>query len=55
MGIAAFWERWKTACVAEKKEQVKPAAAWTAQLKKGLAAIAVAKISQQIGREEEMK
>jgi hypothetical protein len=53
MGMATFWERWKTACAAENKEKETLAAAWTAQLKKGLAAIAVAKVSQQFGREEE--
>jgi hypothetical protein len=53
MGIAAFWERWRTASAAEKKEQERPAAAWIVQLKKGIAAIAVAKSSQQSGREEE--
>jgi hypothetical protein len=53
MGMAAFWERWRTAGAAENKEQETPAAAWTTQLKKGLAAIALAKISQQFGREEE--
>jgi hypothetical protein len=53
MGIAAFWERWKTADGAELKEPDGPVSAWIAQLKKGVAAIAAAKSSQQFGREEE--
>jgi hypothetical protein len=50
MGVAAFWERFKLAYGAELKGTV---GAWIAQLKKGLAAIAAAKTSQQFGREEE--
>jgi hypothetical protein len=50
MGAAAFWERWKPADGAELKG---PVGAWIEQLKKGLAAIAAAKSSQQFGREEE--
>jgi hypothetical protein len=53
MGIAAFWERWKLADGAESKEREGSAGAWVAKLKKGLAAIAAAKSSQQFGREEE--
>jgi hypothetical protein len=52
MRAAAFWERLKPADGAELKG---PVGAWIAQLKKGLAAIAAAKSSQQFGREEEMK
>src|SRR6267143_6198001 len=50
MGALAFWEKWKSADGAELKG---PLGAWIAQLKKGLAAIALAKSSQQFGREEE--
>jgi len=50
MGAPAFWEKWKSADGAELKG---PLGAWIAQLKKGLAAIALAKSSQQFGREEE--
>ena len=50
MGVAAFWERFKPAYGAELKGTV---GAWIAQLKRGLAAIAAAKTSQQFGREEE--
>ena len=53
MGAAAFWERWKPAGRGEAKEQAGLAGAWIAELKEGLAAIAIAKISQQFGREEE--
>jgi hypothetical protein len=53
MGIAAFWERWKPADGAELKEREGLVRAWIARLKKGLAAIAAAKSSQQFGREEE--
>jgi hypothetical protein len=55
MGPAAFWERLKPADGTEMKEPERPVGAWIAQLKKGLAAIAIAKSSQQFGREEEMK
>ena len=55
MWTAAFWERWKPAGRGEVKEQEGLAGAWIAQLKKGLAAIAAAKSSQQFGREEEKK
>jgi len=50
MAVAAFWERFKPAVKEELKGLV---GAWIAQLKKGLAAIAAAKSSQQFGREEE--
>jgi hypothetical protein len=50
MGAAAFWERWKPADGAQMKG---PVSAWIEHLKKGLAAIAAAKSSQQFGREEE--
>ncbi len=53
MGPATFWERWKPAGREVVKEQVGPAGAWIAELKEGLVAIAIAKISQQFGREEE--
>ncbi|HEV1993496.1 MAG TPA: hypothetical protein VGR03_04115 [Candidatus Acidoferrum sp.] len=53
MGAAAFWERWKPADGTYLKEHEGPVGTWIAQLKKGLAAIAAAKISQQYGREEE--
>jgi len=55
MGAAAFWERLKPADGREQKGQEGPVGAWIAQLKKGLAAIAAAKSSQQLGREEETK
>lgn len=47
MGAAAFWKRVKRAAGL--------VTAWMAQLKKGLAVIAMAKSSQQFGREEETK
>jgi hypothetical protein len=50
MRAAAFWERFKSADGATLKG---PVGAWIAELKKGLAAIAAAKSSQQFGREEE--
>jgi hypothetical protein len=50
MAVAAFWERFKPAIREELRELV---GAWIARLKKGLAAIAAAKSSQQFGREEE--
>jgi len=50
MGLAPFWERFRPADGAELKGTV---GAWIARLKKGLAAIAAAKSSQQFGREEE--
>ena len=53
MGAAAFWERLKPAGGAEQKEQERQVGTWIVQLKKGLAAIAAAKSSQQFGREEE--
>ncbi len=53
MGAAAFWERWKPAGRGEVKEQARLTGGWIEQLKEGLAAIAIAKISQQFGREEE--
>ncbi len=53
MGAPAFWKRWKPAGRGEVKKQAGLAGAWIAELKEGLAAIALAKISQQFGREEE--
>ena len=53
MGAAAFWKRVKRAAETDLKERKRLVAAWIAQLKKGLAAIAMAKSSQQFGREEE--
>ena len=53
MGAAAFWEKWKPGHREDLKEHDGPIEAWIAQLKKGLAAIATAKSSQQFGREEE--
>jgi hypothetical protein len=55
VGAAAFWERLKPANRAEPKGRTGPVGAWIEQLKKGLAAIAAAKSSQQFGREEETK
>jgi len=55
VGAATFWERLKPANRAEQKGQMGPVGAWSEQLKKGLAAIAAAKSSQQFGREEETK
>ncbi len=53
MAATASWE--KPADGEEPKEPKAPIVAWIAQLKKGLAAIASAKSSQQFGREEEME
>ncbi len=53
MGAAAFGEKLKPAHGEDLKERGGPIEAWIAQLKKGLAAIATAKSSQQFGREEE--
>jgi hypothetical protein len=53
MGVAAFWERLKPRDGTDLKGPEGPVGAWIAQLKKGLAAIATAKSSQQFGREEE--
>jgi hypothetical protein len=53
MGAAAFGEKLKPAHGEDLKEHGGPIEAWIAQLKKGLAAIAAAKSSQQFGREEE--
>jgi len=53
MGVAAFWERLKPADGTDLKGREGAVGAWIAQLKKGLAAIAEAKSSQQFGREEE--
>jgi hypothetical protein len=50
MAVAALWERFKPAVGADLKRAL---GVWIAQLKKGLAAIAAAKSSQQFGREEE--
>ncbi len=47
------WEKLKPADGAEMREPERPVGAWIAQLKQGLAAIAVAKSWQQFGREEE--
>jgi hypothetical protein len=55
MSAAEFWRKVKPGDGAELKEKEEPATAWIAQLKKGLAAIAIAKSSQQFGREEETK
>jgi hypothetical protein len=53
MGAAAFWEKLKPAHGEDLKKHDGPIEAWIAQLKKGLAAIAAAKSSQQFRREEE--
>ena len=53
MRPSAFWERLKPADGAAQQKREWPVGAWIAQLKKGLAAIAAAKSSQQFGREEE--
>jgi hypothetical protein len=53
MGAAAIWEKLKSANGEDRKEHDGPIGAWIARLKKGLAAIAAAKSSQQFGREEE--
>jgi len=55
MGATALWKRVKRAPETDLKERERLVTAWIAQLKKGLAAIAVAKSSQQFGREEETK
>jgi hypothetical protein len=55
MGAAAFSETCKPANGTELKEPEGPLGMWIAQLKLGLAAIAIAKSSQQFGREEEME
>ena len=55
MGAAALWKRVKRAAETDLKEHDRLVTAWFAQLKKGLAAIAMAKSSQQFRREEETK
>jgi hypothetical protein len=55
MEAAAFWKRVKHAAETDRKERERVVTAWIAQLKKGLTAIAMAKSSQQFGREEETK
>ncbi len=52
MVASAFWKRIRHAAETEREKLV---TTWIAQLKKGLAAIAMAKSSQQFGREEETK
>ncbi len=53
MRAAASWEKLEQADGTELKEPKGPVGELIAQLKKGLAAIAAAKSSQQFGREEE--
>jgi hypothetical protein len=53
MRAAAFWEKLKLVRGEDLKEHGGRIEAWIAQLKKGLAAIAAAKSSQQFGGEEE--
>src|SRR5438309_5774213 len=55
MVASAFWKRIRHAAETDQKEREKLVTTWVAQLKKGLAAIAMAKSSQQFGREEETK
>ncbi|OLB36015.1 MAG: hypothetical protein AUH11_12575 [Acidobacteria bacterium 13_2_20CM_57_17] len=55
MVASVFWKRIRHAAETDQKEREKLVTAWVAQLKKGLAAIAIAKSSQQFGREEETK
>ncbi len=55
MVASAFWKRVRRAAETDLKERGKLVTVWVAQLKKGLAAIAMAKSSQQFGREEETK
>jgi len=55
MGAATFWKKAKRVAETDLKEYERLATACVAQLKKGLAAIAMAKSSQQFGREEETK
>jgi len=55
MGASAFWKRVRHAAETDLKEREKLVTTWIALLKKGLAAIAMAKSSQQFGREEETK
>ncbi len=55
MGAAAFWKKVKRAAETDLKKREGLVITWIAQLKKGLAAIAMAKSSQQFGREEETK
>jgi hypothetical protein len=55
MGATPFWKRVKQAAGTDLKEREKLVTMWIAQVKRGLASIAMAKSSQQFGREEEMK
>ena len=55
MGAAAFWKKVKRAAGRDLMEHEALVTAWIAQLKRGLAAIAMAKSSQQFGREEDTK
>ena len=55
MGAVAFWKKVKHVAEMDLRGRERLVTAWIAQLKKGLAAIAMAKSSQQFGREEEMK
>ena len=55
MGASAFWKRVRHTAETDQKEREKLVTTWIAQLKKRLAAIAMAKSSQQFGREEETK
>lgn len=55
MRVAALWEKAKTAVRAETHERAGRFAAWIACLKAAIAEIAVAKSSQQFGREEEIE
>ena len=49
MGAATFWERLKPANRAEQKGQMGPVGAWIELLKKGLAAIAAARVRNSSG------
>jgi hypothetical protein len=53
IGAAPFWERWKTAVRGEESVLRRFWITLLGALKSGIAEIAIAKSSQQFGREEE--
>ena len=53
METAAFWQKMRLAPRAEMVALKKWLAAWSARVKKGIAKVAAAQSSQQLGREEE--
>jgi hypothetical protein len=53
MAATTLWQKVKPRLRAELGAPQKWFAAWIARLKKGIAEVAAAKVSQQFGREEE--